>query len=490
MKKALIIGSGFGGLALAPLLADQGYEVTVLEKNESPGGRSTSLQLNGFTFDMGPSWYLMPDIFERYFEEFKAKPTDYYALTKLDPNYRIIYSRHEHIDIHADLERNTEQFERLEPGSMVQVKKLLELSKQNYEIAVNQFIYKNYNSLLDFLDPKTALKAYKLNLFTSLDAYMKRFVKNDKLRKILEYNSVFLGGSPSNLPALYSIMAHVDFNLGVWYPKGGMIQVVNALVALGTQRRVHYHYNKPVDKIVVQNGKVTGVQAGSQTYNADIVISNADYHFTESQLLEVQYRSYTEQYWQKRVLAPSAFILYLGIKGKVAGLKHHTLFFANDWEKHFNEIFDDPQWPDKPSYYVCAPSKTDPTVAPSGHENLFVLVPIASGIEDTPQIREAFAKKILDHLEDITGEDITKRLVVKKILSLNDYTELYNSYQGSALGLAHTLWQSAFFRPSNVSKKVSGLYYVGQYTTPGIGVPMCLISAQILRDRITSEHEA
>lgn len=353
---------------------------------------------------------------------------------------------------------------------------------------MDDFVYKNYTHFSDFLNADLLAAGPKLHVFESLDRYISRYTTNEKLRKILQYTIVFLGGSPKNTPALYSIMSHIDFHMGVFYPKGGIYEIIRALESLCVQYGVQIKTGKEVVSIQVKSGTAQSVETDTKSYDADIVVSNADYPFTEMHLLERRYQTHTESYWKKKTMAPSAFILHLGIKGKIKNLKHHNLFFAHDWERHFDQIFNDPQWPAEPSYYVCCPSKSDPSVAPRGHENLFVLVPVAAGLPDTAEIRETFADQIITHLEELTGESFEKRIKVKRIFSVGDYESMYNSYKGTALGLAHTLFQTAIFRPSNKSKKVKNLYYVGQYTIPGVGMPMCLISGQLVAERIQREQ--
>lgn len=484
MKHTIVIGAGIGGLATAALLGKKGYQVTVLEKNADLGGRARVWKSKGFTFDMGPSWYLMPDVFERYFALFDKKPSDFFQLKRLDPNYRIFFSDHEHLDIAAELDKNLKLFEKIEPGFSARFKEYLQQSKYQYEVAMSEFIYKQYTSVFDFFNKRMLTEGRKMKVYESLDKYISRFTQSDKIKKILEYSIVFLGGSPKNVPAFYSLMSHIDFNMGVFYPEGGISKTIEAFEKLCKDHHVKILPNQEVTQIEVSEAKAHTVKTKKASYQADLVISNADYPFTETQLLDSKWQTYPEKYWKKRTLAPSAFILYLGIKGRVKNLSHHNLFFANDWMKHFDEIFDQPALPNKPSYYVCCPSVTDPTVAPEGCENLFILVPVASGLEDSEDTRQVYADKIINHFEGLIHEKLQNRIVVQRIFSQRDFAEDYNAYQGTALGLAHTLMQTAIFRPANKSKKVKNLYYVGQYTQPGIGMPMCLISAQLTAERI------
>ena len=475
--KVIIIGSGFGGLSAACLLAKKGYDVTVIEKNEQVGGRAGLLEKNGYRFDMGPSWYLMPDVFEKFYNELGTTASEQLTLQRLDPSYRI-YFENETLDI-GDHDATVELFESVEPGAGAKLKEYLKIAEYKYDVAINEFLYKEYKSVWDFINFRLMKEGSNLHVFDSFDKYTRRYFKDEKLNKILQYSIVFLGGAPKNTPGLYSLMSHVDFNLGVWYPKGGMNAVAKSYEKIARENGVTFITSAPVQRIIVEEGKAVAVQANNKVYSADVIVSNADYHHTETQLLGRDYQSYPQSYWDKRTVAPSAFIMYMGAKKRV-DLEHHNLFLMSDWVKHFDTIFDNPGWPEKFSYYVCAPSKTD-DVAPPGCENMFVLLPIASGIEDTPQIREKYKELVLADMEKHVGS-FRDDLEVCEVFTLNDFQTRYNSFKGTALGLSHTLMQTAFFRPSHRSKKVRNLYYTGHYTHPGIGVPMTLISSTILRD--------
>ncbi len=476
-------------MAAAALLAKDGHHVTVLEKNDQPGGRAIVWKEKGFLFDMGPSWYLMPDVFEKFFAEFGKKPSDFYNLIRLDPAYRIFYSADEIVDISPELEKNLQLFDKYQPNGAEQLKKYLAAAEYQYTIAMNEFIYKQYQHLTDFFSLKLLLKGTKLHIFKSLDDYAKGYISEEKLRKILEYTMVFLGGTPFDTPALYSLMSHVDFNLGVWYPDGGITKLVEAFHKLAVSYDVEFQFNQPVKKIIVKDNTVTGVKTEQHTLDANLVVANADYVHVETQLLDQEHQTYPPRYWEKRAIAPSALLMYLGVDEKVQNLVHHNLYFAPHWEDHFQSIFHTPQWPDDPSYYVSCPSKTDASVAPPNQENLFILVPVAAGLNDSKKTREKYFTKIMNHLETLTGQDIKKSLVVKRLFSHNDFASQYNAYKGTALGLAHTLRQTAIFRPSQQSKKVKGLYYTGHYTHPGIGVPMVTISSQILAQQIRNTYD-
>ncbi len=485
-KKVIIIGGGIGGLAAAALLAKKGYSVELFEKNATLGGRCNILKKKGFIFDMGPSWYLMPDVFEHFYKLLGERVEDHLKLVKLSPSYRIFFSGKEKpVDVFSDMQKNKRIFENFEENSLEKLDKYLDTAKRQYEIAINNFMYKNYNSIKDFFTWDLMTRGSKLSVFESMDSYVSKRFSSDEMRKILMYHLVFLGASPYNTPALYNIMSHIDFNMGVFYPMGGMYEIVKSLVAIGKKHGVTYHTSSSITKIVVENGTTTGVKIGNERIQADLVISNADMHHTETVLLEPESQTYNEDYWGKKTLAPSTFLLYLGLNTKVKSLVHHNLYFSNNWKRNFSQIFEHPQLPNDPSLYVCCPSYTDPSVAPSGKENLFVLVPIAPGMTLTKNDIEIYKNKTYQFLEDtMKVPNIKTHLEVEEFFSVREFEERYNSYKGSALGLAHTLKQTAIFRPNNKSKKVKNLYYVGGNTNPGIGVPICLISAELAYKRI------
>ena len=473
-----VVGGGFGGLSAACYLADAGADVRVLEKNEQFGGRASRLETEGFKFDMGPSWYLMPDVFERFFAKFDKQPSDYYELEQLDPHYRIFFKDGDSCDARGDHEYMRELFESYEPGASEAFDKYLETSQRHYETAMERFVYEDRSRLRDWIDPDVVRAApIGLRLIGSMQGHVENYFDHPKLQQIMQYTLVFLGGAPHNTPALYNIMSHVDFNLGVYYPEGGLGGVVDAMVDLGEELGVTYETDSEVTGISRSyDGFV--VETADEVFRPDRVVVNADYAHAERELLPEHERQYDDDYWDDRTYAPSAFLIYLGVEGDVEELAHHTLVLPTDWDEHFEQIFEVPGWPEDPAYYVCVPSKTDDSVAPEGHSNLFVLVPLAPGLPDGQRRRDQYRDRILADLAEHTGVDLRDRIVVEEQFSVSDFAERYNATQGTALGLAHTLRQTALLRPSNRSSAVDGLYFTGSFTTPGVGVPMCLISGE------------
>lgn len=490
MIKVIVVGSGFGGLSTAALMAKDGFDVTVIEKNEQPGGRASVYNEDGFYFDMGPSWYLMPDVFERFYAEFGKKPEEFFELVRLDPSYRIFFADEKVVDVAADLEKNFELFDSLEEGGAQKLKEYLKSSKEIYDFSIEEMLYKDYKSILDFLNGKLILKGYKLHMWENLEHYVNKNFQSDDARKILEYAIGFLGGSPANTPSFYHLMSHVDLEMGVWYPQGGMRKVVQSIYQLAESYGVDFHFNEPVRLLEVHDNQVKRVITNKAAYEVDLVVVNADYPHSELELLTEENRTYKKEYWEKKVLSPSAMVAYLGVDYTVDKLAHHNLFLDEDWGHEFDTIFDpkNAAWPENPSYYVNVPSRTDKSAAPPGSDTLFILIPLAPGLEDTEVLRENFYNKIMDDLEAKLGENIREHIVVKRIFALNDFKDRYNAYKGTALGLSQTLRQLALWRPAHKSKKVKNLYYSGHYTHPGIGVPMTLISSQIVAQEIEDRY--
>ncbi|MBN1255729.1 MAG: phytoene desaturase [Deltaproteobacteria bacterium] len=486
-KKIVIIGAGLSGLSSAALLAKQGFAVTVLDKLQTPGGVARSFSDQGFTFDGGPSWYLMPEVFERFFADFGRSPADFYDLVPLDPSYQVFFGANDSLIITRDRDNTCQLFEGLEKGAGKKIDEYLQDARYKYETAMEEFLYREYRSLFDFFNKRTMVEGAKLSLFQSLDKHIRRSFTHKKIQKILGYNVVFIGCSPFKSPALYSLMSHVDITIGVFYPKGGIVRLVEAIYKVAKDHGAEFLFGEEAKAVTIAGGRATGVKTDNGMIDADGVLAAVDYHHAEQDLIPPPYRRYSPSYWRKRVLAPSALLIYLGLNKKISGLEHHNLFLSDHWERHFTAIFDKPAWPENPSYYIGCSSKTDPTGAPSNGENLFVLVPLAPGLDDNEHIREGFVEKIINHLEGLLGVKITDAVVVKHIVAQRDFNQSYNLYKGTAMGLAHTLLQSALFRPSHRSKKVSNLYFSSHYTHPGIGMPMVIISSHIVADIIGSD---
>ncbi|OTF12105.1 NAD(P)/FAD-dependent oxidoreductase [Halorubrum sp. SD612] len=486
-ESVVVIGGGFGGLSTACYLADAGADVTLLEKNEQLGGRASRLEVDGFQFDMGPSWYLMPDVFERFFGHFGRSPDEFYELERLDPHYRVFWKDGDKVDVLPDRDANREIFESYEPGAGEAFDAYLEESQRTYEIGMEHFVYEDRPRLRDYVDTDVLRYSWGLSLLGKMQGHVEDYFDHPKLQQLMQYTLVFLGGSPTNTPALYNLMSHVDYNMGVYYPDGGIGAVVDGIVELAEDLGVDFVTDAGVTGIEGRYGAFAVDTENGERYLADRVVSDADYAHTEQELLPERKRQYTEEYWESRTYAPSAFLLYLGVEGDVPNLEHHTLVLPTDWDEHFEQIFDDPEWPDDPAYYLCVPSKTDDTVAPEGHSNLFALVPIAPGIRDTPEIRNRYRDLVIDDIAENTGTDLRGRVVVEETFSVDDFADRYNSYAGSALGLAHTLTQTSLLRPGHTSDAVDGLYFTGSTTTPGIGVPMCLISGGLTAEAMAGD---
>lgn len=488
MGKIIIIGAGIGGLAAANLFARDGHEVHVYEKNAQLGGRAGQFKKDGFTFDTGPSWYLMPEVFDQYYKLFNTTAKKELDLIKLSPAYKV-YSGDQPLVITGNLETDAKTFEAIEPGTGRTLKWYIEKSTKTYRLALKHFLYSNFDSPFELTKAEILKNGREMATLATkpIHSYVKKYFKNPRLQQVLEYPTVFLGSSPYSAPALYSLMSALDFDEGVYYPKGTMYAVVESLVKIGTSLKVTYHLEATVEKIISEKGRATGITfANGVIESADIVISNADLHFTETKLLEAGERSYPASYWKKREASPSALLMYLGIKGAVPEFEHHTLLFTKDWQKNFDLIFNKKQIPTPASLYISKTSQSDNT-APKGHENIFVLVPLPSGIEISVKQLDQLADIYLEQIKQTTGVDLKGRTVTRTLFGPNDFATKYNAWQSTMLGPSHKLLQSAFFRTPNKSKKVKGLYYVGASTTPGVGVPMCLISAELVYKRVKKE---
>ena len=480
-KDIKIIGSGFSALAASCYLAQQGNTVTIYEKNSTIGGRARQLKRDGFTFDIGPTWYWMPDVFERFFADFGKKPSDYYTLQKLSPAYQVYFGEADFVTIADNLPEIVTTFESIEKGSGAKLETFMKEAQSNYNIAIKDLVYRPGVSPLELITVETAMKVNQF--FGNISKDIRRRFKNKKLVQILEFPVLFLGAKPSDTPSFYSFMNFADFGLGTWHPKNGMYSVILAMEQLAKELGVTVHTNANIEKIEVVNGKAVGLKVNGETVSADVVLSGADYHHTET-LLDEKHRAYSEKYWDKKTFAPSSLLFYVGLDKKVANVEHHSLFFDVDFDVHAQDIYDTPKWPENPLFYASFPSKTDSNSAPEGKEAAIFLIPIAPGLKDTPELRETYFEKIITRLEKLTHQEIRNNIIFKESFCVNDFIKDYNSYKGNAYGLANTLLQTAFLRPKLKSKKVESLYFTGQLTVPGPGVPPALISGKLVADLI------
>ncbi len=481
-----IIGSGFSSLAAACYLAQDGFDVTLFEKNKTIGGRARQLKKDGFTFDIGPTWYWMPDVFERFFSDFNKHPSDYYTLEKLNPAYSVYFGKDDYITIEDTLEKIIKAFELEEPGSSIKLKKFIKEAKSNYDIAIKDLVYNPGLSPLELITPATIKKINQF--FSTIKKDVRKEFKNNRLVMILEFPVLFLGAKPSDTPSFYSFMNYADFGLGTFHPKKGMYQVILAMESLAKELGVKINTESNIEKIIVENGKAKGIVVNGEIAYSDIVLSGADYHHTET-LLDKEHRQYSEAYWSKKTFAPSSLLFYVGFDKKLENVNHHTLFFDVDFEVHAEDIYDTPKWPENPLFYASFPSKTDSSTAPDGKEAGIFLIPLAPGLEDTPELRAKYFEKIMTRFENLTSQDVKNSILFKESFCLNDFTKDYNSYKGNAYGMANTLMQTAFLRPKLKSKTVQNLFFTGQLTVPGPGVPPSLISGKLAANLVSKNNK-
>ncbi|MXS72825.1 phytoene desaturase [Flavobacteriaceae bacterium W22] len=480
MKKTAIIGSGFSGLSAAAYAAKNGHEVHVFEKNSSLGGRARQFSTdNGYVFDMGPSWYWMPDIIENFFKDFDRKTSDYYELVSLDPQFEMVFEDG-NMSLPQSYSEMRNLFEDTEQGAGKKLDEFMNDAQYKYEVGMKDFVTKPCHSWMEFVSPKIAKSALKLDLLSNFHRFVRKYFKHPKLIMLMEFPVIFLGAAPKDIPALYSLMNYGGYKLGTWYPMGGFYKVIEAMSEVCIEQGVHIHLNSNVEKINVSNSKAQSVTINGKEISFDTVIASSDYHHTEENLIPKEYKNYTESYWKNKTFAPSCLIYYLGFKEKIPNLKHHTLFFENDLDLHTTEIYTDKKWPTKPLFYACCPSKTDKSVAPENGENVFLLMPIATGINDSEEIRERYFKEMIERLEKHTKTSgLLDKIDYKKSYSIKNFMEDYNAYEGNAYGLANTLNQTAVLKPSLRNKKIKNLFYTGQLTVPGPGVPPSIISGKI-----------
>lgn len=475
-KKIIVIGSGFSSLAAACYLAKDGHDVHVYEKNATVGGRARQLKKDDFVFDIGPTWYWMPDVFERFFADFNKTPEDYYELIKLGPAYRVYFGEGDFITIGDTLEKIKEVFEAEEPGSAQKLQTFMDDAQDNYDIAIKDLVYRPGVSPLELVTPQTMTRVGKF--FSTIAKQVRKEFKNPRLVAILEFPVLFLGAKPSNTPAFYSFMNYADFGIGTFHPKNGMYSVIQAMENLAKSLGASVHIQQNISEIKVEDSQAVGVVSNDTFVKADLVLSGADYHHTET-LLPKAFRQYSEAYWDKKVFAPSSLLFYVGFDKKLKNVDHHTLFFDVDFGLHAEEIYDRPQWPSKPLFYASFPSMTDDSAAPANNEAGIFLIPLAPGLEDTPELRQQYFDIIMERFERLTDQKVRDSVLFKESFCVNDFIKDYNSYKGNAYGMANTLLQTAFLRPKLKSKKVKNLYFTGQLTVPGPGVPPSLISGKL-----------
>jgi phytoene desaturase len=479
-EKIAIIGSGFSGLSAACYLANMGYQVSVFEKNEQIGGRARMFEADGFKFDMGPSWYWMPDVFENFFSDFGKSVSDYYQLEKLNPGFQVIFSKEDTIKIDAEFSDIVSKFDSIEKGTGKNLELFIDNAEYKYKISMSDLVFKPSHSFLEFIQWDIIKQVFKTNLFSPLSREVRRLFKNKRLIQIMEFPVIFLGAMADKIPALYSIMNYSALKQGTYYPQGGMVKIVEGMEELATSIGVKFYINSTVEKILVKNNHAYGIAVDGKIYEFDAIISAADYHHTEINLLEKKYRNYTEKYWEKKVFAPSSILFYLGINKKMKKLIHHNLFFDTDFKAHADAIYSKPEWIENPLFYVCCPSKTDRSVAPDNSENMFILIPTAIQLEDDENQINAYFENVIGRLENYCEESMKEHIVFKRNFSRANFILDYNSFKGNAYGLANTLMQTAFFKPKMQNKKIKNLMYTGQLTVPGPGVPPSLISGKIV----------
>ena len=485
-QSVIIIGAGFSSLSAASYLAKSGYDVTILEKNSEIGGRARQYKKDGFTFDIGPTFYWMPDVFENYFNDFGHKVSDFYNLTRLNPAYEVFFEDKTSVKISDNLNKIKSEFENLEEGSGDKLQLFIDKAETNYNIAINDLVHKPGENLFELITLDTI---GRIGLFfTSIKKQIGGLFKNRNLQKILEFPVLFLGAKPADTPAFYNFMNHADLNLGTWHPKGGMYEVVKAMVSLNQSLGVNFITDCSVEHIETVNNNVKSVKTSKGNYNCDILLSGADYAHTE-QLLPEKLRQYSEQYWSRKIFAPSALLFFVGFDKKLENVSHHSLFFDTDFDLHAQEIYDSKEWPQNPLFYASFPSINDSTCAPDKHEAGIFLIPIAPGLEDDESTRNKYFEIIINRLENITNQEVKKHILFKKSYCVNDFIKDYNAYKGNAYGLANTLTQTHILRPRLKSKKVKNLYFTGQLTVPGPGVPPSLISGKIVSQLINKYHK-
>ena len=477
-----VIGGGFAGLSAATCLAKEGAEVTLFEKNSTLGGRARQFEDHGFKFDMGPSWYWMPEVFEKFFAQFGYSASDFYQLNQLNPSFRIYFGEGDLLDIPAEYEELRQLFDQIEAGSAAKLDQFMSSAQFKYDVGMSELVYRPSLSIMEYINWRVVKGSLRLQLLKDFKSYVKGYFKSPRLQMLMEFPVLFLGAQPKNTPALYSLMNYAGLKLGTYYPTGGFVKVIEAMTKIAAENQVEIRTNEGIEKIHVENRKIVNLSTAGSEFRGDAFVASADYHHIEQDLLDGIHRKYDADYWNSRVFAPSCLIFYLGLNKKVPELEHHNLFFDQSLDNHAEEIYETKKWPNEPLFYVCCPSKSDESVAPAGHENVFFLMPISIGLEDTEEIRERYFEILLDRIGRIIGNDIRDHIIYKKSYCISDFKSDYNAYKGNGYGLANTLMQTGIFKPRMTQKKVKNLFYAGQLTAPGPGVPPSIISGQVAAD--------
>ena len=479
MAEVVVIGAGFSGLAASAFLAKAGHKVTVLEKHDGPGGRARVFRDKGYLFDMGPSWYWMPDLFERFFANFGYEVSDLYELKRLDPGYRVVWHEGDYWDIPAGVEKLEKFFEAQEIGAGGALQKFLEETGYIYRSAYEDYLFRPSLSFFEFVDPRLVREIFRLRMHRSMASYGRSFFSHPRLARLVEWPVLFLGASAKDTSAMYSLMSYADLALGTWYPMGGMGEIIKGMVKVAEELGVNFQFNQEVEQIHIEGGRASGVRTEGGLVRADAVLASADYHHVESKMLPKKYRQYDDSYWEKRVMSPSSLLFYLGLDEELSELPHHTLFFDRDLDRHMDAVYKDPEWPKEPLFYACSTSATDPTVAPEGKSTLFLLIPLAPGLEDSEEERETIYRKVMKRLEAHVGRPLQDKVEVKHSYGVRDFKGDYGAYKGNAYGMANTLLQTGPLKPKLKSEKLPGLYFAGQLTVPGPGMPPSLVSGEL-----------
>ena len=489
-KRVAVLGGGFAGLSAASMMAKAGFDVSLFEKNAAVGGRASKFEKDGFTFDMGPTWYWMPDIIEDFFKIFGKSTSDYFELQRLDPSYRVFFGVNDYLDIPSSMDEIEALFESLEKGAGASLRSYLKEAEYKYEVGLKEFAFKPGLSITEFFDWRLMSSVLKLHMFKPFSSYVKKHFKHPYLVKLIEFHVLFLGATPENTPALFSLMSHADYALGTWYPVGGMNKIAEAMKAIAEMNGVNILTDENVESINASSGKVTSISSNGVNHDVDAVIATLDYQHVDQKLLAPEHSSYSHAYWESRKMAPSCLIFHLALDKKIEKLQHHNLFFDADFQKHAEDIYENPQWPQNPLFYVCRPTITDRSLAPEGKEVLFLLIPVAVALEDDEDTREKYLNLLLGRLKEHTGEDISKHILFKRSYAHKEFMKDYNSFKGNAYGLANTLMQTSIFKPKIKSKKLKNLYFAGQLTVPGPGIPPSIISGQIAAGLAVKEMKA